>query len=344
MSVGDDATLIKIAVFGITVSVIATMCIALLLPTQGNNYSYEDISRYRNEVAAFSGRSMLNETPWVLEHVYTPWSPSYGVDGHLAGDNWLYGEEITNYSELGKSADIHLTPDQKSNRPLSISDYTYTTVVGRDWWAFADIPNFLGSADIYGEVHKDYWDFTGYRYQFIPTLPFSAGTSAADGALNLVWYSYDGNEGLSGGLEIYGNDVLLASYSASDIIGAYQATSGYANQYNFNFDGVSLNLLIRFNPDSMTAGKSLWQMWTDGDWTLAITTISAGNFYDIANSNSFVNTAGSMINTFIDIYTFNTPSINNPVMDVILWLIVGLPFTIALLCVSLRVIDTVFPF
>lgn len=46
-----------------------------------------------------------------------------------------------------------------------------------------------------------------------------------------------------------------------------------------------------------------------------------------------------MIKTFIQILTFSTPSIDNPWMDMVLWLIVGLPMMLALLCVTLRLIN-----
>ncbi len=78
------------------------------------------------------------------------------------------------------------------------------------------------------------------------------------------------------------------------------------------------------------------QAWSAGDWTLAITSVSAGNFLDLDDSISYSASLGSMIQTFTQIYTFSLPSINNPWMDMLCWLMVGLPMTIAMLLIGLR--------
>lgn len=48
-----------------------------------------------------------------------------------------------------------------------------------------------------------------------------------------------------------------------------------------------------------------------------------------------------MIKTFIQIYTLSLPSIHNQWMDVILWLLVGLPMTLALALVTLKIMNSV---
>lgn len=358
MADGENQTLIRIAVFGITVSIIATALIAVLI-APNNEYTYDDIAAYRNELVSFSGNTMINDTPWVLTDVFTPWIPSQGVQGHMDADGWLYGTRV-NYDQIGKAADIRLDPGQKSSVLLTIGEsehYRYAS--GREWWAgnnpmgwdVSGVKNIFGiniSQDIfhldpntYSEGDASRWNFTGYRYQFTPTLPFSTETSTKDGSLSLVWYSFDGQEGLSGGLDVYGGDVLLASYAATDIIAAYESVGGYAAVYDFNFGGTHLNLSVKFDPDKTNAGYSLWECWTLGFWSLAISSVSAGNFYDIENSNAFVNTAGSLIDTFTSIFTFSMPSIDNPWMDLILWLLVALPMTIALLCITLRFVQSI---
>ena len=74
---------------------------------------------------------------------------------------------------------------------------------------------------------------------------------------------------------------------------------------------------------------------------MAISSISAGNFLDIENSTAFSDTMGGMFNTFIKIFTFSLPEFNNPWAAMILWLMVGLPMTIALLCVTLRAVKII---
>lgn len=350
MAVGDDATLIKLAVFGITVSLIATAGIAILI-APNNNYDYDEISGYRNDLANFSGKSMINNTPWVLTQVLTPWEAGMGVEGHIDSDGWLYGNSIDDYSYLGQAADIKLSPNQKSNRMLTIGegvDYDY--ISGQEWWAGTNdwgwtlkgVGEFFG-IDPYQHTTgiANSWNYAGYRYVFDPTLPFAAGTSSVDGALSIVWYSIDGDEGLSGGLQIYDRSTLLASYSAHEIADTYESKGGYATTYDFDFEGVVLKLSIRFDQTAIDNGMSLYEAFTYGYWSMAISSLSAGNFFDIENSNAFAATTGSMLDTFIGIYTMSLPSIENPWMDVILWLLVGLPMTLALAIVAMRVMKSV---
>lgn len=358
----DDALLVKIAVFGIAVSFMATLMVSVVYLDQGD-YDYDQIQSYREELSGFTGESMLNTTPWVLTHVFTPWISTDGTTGHIDDDGWLYGEEITDYSYIKKSADIKLSPDQKSSVPITFTDdaVTYQVQSGYKWWAresgtasgYVLAPvTWLTDTLFPGALQKtttetksaNSWNYTGYRYVFDPTLPFQDSsdlkTSVRDGALSLVWYAYNGHEGLSGGLDVYGGQVLLASYSATDIIAAYNTASGYATTYDFNFEGTMLKLSVRFDQDAIESGTTLMQAWTEGSWSMAISSISAGNFYDIDGSTSFVSTAGSMIQTFIKIFTFNMPELGNPLANWILWAIVGLPMTIAMLCVTLRLISS----
>lgn len=60
-------------------------------------------------------------------------------------------------------------------------------------------------------------------------------------------------------------------------------------------------------------------------------------------SNAYATTMGGMLDTFIQIYTFNLPDFNNEWAAMVLWLMVGLPMTIAMLCVTMRVIQALKP-
>lgn len=365
MANGDDQTLIKIAVFGITFSIIATLGLSLLF-VENNGYDYDTINAYRDDLIDFSGESMLNQTPWVLEHVYTPWVPSMGTSGHIDNQGWLYGEEITtdDYSGgLNQSANIRLDPNQKSTVPISVSDETvsYEYADGLKWWADSDLVGIWGAmvthyiaaktgADVntYATDDASIYNFTGWRYQFLPTLPFSTATednpnntSTENGALSIVWYTYNNQEGISGALEIFGGSVLLASYSASDIVSDYNTVSGYASTYDFNFNGTMLTLSIKFDQDAIDGGTPLMSAFSTGAWTMAISSLSAGNFYDLDDGVSFSSTAGSMVSTFISIYTFDMPNVSNPWAKTVMWLMVGLPMTLAMLCVTLRLVSSV---
>lgn len=342
----------RVAVLGITFSIICTMGLTLLID-YGGDYSYDEIHGYRDELIEFSGESMINQTPWVLQHVYTPWSSSYGVEGHIDDDGWLFGEEIDDYPYLHRSAGIYLDREQKSSVPITVSPYSpsYTFVDGLQWWAdnpidfiTRPIGEFFGQdPNTYDTGNAGIFNFAGYRYVLDPVLPFRDDQTASskDGSLSVVWYSYNGQEGIAGALQIYGGDVLIAQYSASDIASRYGVTTAYATTYDFTFDGVKLTLSIRFDPEVIANGTPLMAAFSQGSWSMAVSSLSAGNFLDIENSNSFAATAGGMVDTFIKIYTWDMPQISNPWAMMVIWLLVGLPMTIALLCVSLRVVSSI---
>ena len=360
-AVGDDGLLVKIAIFGFAMSLICTAGFAILLQPNGD-YSYDEINEGREQLISFSGQSMINQTPWKLTHVYTPWYE--GMPTNVDSDGWLYGEEISAqelepYGPMA-FADIKLDPNQKSSVPLTYTDVTYTGQTGWKWWTpnsqnqlrnwlvapIANVLHFGFGLDekIYGDINTHTWNYTGYRYVFDPTLPFSneddeGRTNSVDGSLSIVWYTYNGQEGLSGGLIIYGGDVLLANYSATDIVADYNTTSGYATVYDFDFGGTVLTLSIRFDQNAIEEGMNLMEAWTVGNWSMAIISPSAGSFFDIDGSSSFTVTAGNMISTFMKIYTFDMPQFSNPWASAIIWILVGLPMTIAMLCITLKLVN-----
>lgn len=361
MAGSDDATLIKVAVWGIAMSIFCTAGLTLVYSDTGSSdYSFDEINSYREDLSSFTGRSMLSSTPWILTNVYTPWLPEYGIEDHVTEDGWLYGEEIdeTQYYATTSGAIFRMDPDQKSSVPITVdsSSYEYTYASGIEWWAnpsgvlgtvggvIGGIANALGvDTKSYSTASATNWNYTGLRFQLDPCLPFATDNSPSvrDGSLSLVWYSYNNQEGLSGGLDVYGGDVLLASYTATDIISAYDSSSGYASSYDFDFEGTHLDLNIRFDQDVIESGTSLMQAWTNGDWTIAVSSVSAGLFLDVQNSNSYSVTMGSMIETFTNIYTFSMPEVSNPLMQIVLWLMVGLPMTIALAIIVMRVANAI---
>lgn len=347
-SYGDDATLTKIAIFGLCMSIICTLGVQIMFVEASSDYDYDEIQAYRNELISFSGQAMVNQTPWVLTHVYTPWNPSLDPSTHY-DDGWLYGDDITNYPGIGSAANIAMDKNYKSTVPLTYTEEvaSYQEQTGTKWWGtwspIRAIGEFFGKDPYtWKTVVANNWNYTGYRYVMDPTMPFNDGaTSVRDGSLSLVWYTYNGQEGISGGLDVYGGNIKLASYSAYDIVSNYNLESGYASTYDFDFEGTHLTLSIQFSPRVIENGTPLMQAWSNGDWTYAVSSLSAGNFLDIENSNAFTSTAGGMMNTFIQIFTFNMPDFDNPWVEMILWLMVGLPMTIALACVTMRFMGSI---
>ena len=344
---GEDSFVTRLAIFCTVMTMVSTLCVGILLPAH-SAYSYEDVSAQRIGLEGFTGESMTNQAPWMLTGVYTPYV--INADHGVTEDGWLYGESI-DYPYLNEAFNIKLDPGQKSDIPISTDGkQSVTDTWDEIKWGFRDprigpniqraIAEALG-IDVYNHYEKtstfNAWNYTGYRYEFDPMLPFQLDEegnkkpSAADGKLSIVWYNYGGHEGISGGLIIYGqNDVLLASYSASDIIGSYNAINSHSTKYVMNFNGVLINLNVRFDPDVINSGKPLGQAWTDGDWSIAFTSLSAGNFLDLKNSTSFSTSVGSMVETFVNIFTFDVPDL--PLhYAIFLWLLVALPGQLAIL-------------
>ena len=377
MDSNDAHTLVVIAVFCITVSVLSTCLVAMYVGGSGD-YDYDTINAYRSELVDFSGGQLVNDNPWVLNGVYTPFTPGTIADedipDHIERDGgrttgWLFGEKITNYQYLGQVSDIKLDPNQKSNQLLTVGnpvDYEYRN--GRTWWnggndAGITILNpdvvrfFAGLIGQEDNVSENYgyntvtgsannWNYTGYRYTFDPVLPFDSEASTKDGRLSLVWYQIPEDTGLSGALEIYADkdheQIKLGRISASDIINTFRSSEGYVQVFDFNFEGTHLNLTIRFDPTVYNSYNTLQSAWDAGAWSMAISSASAGNFFDVENSNAFNVTTGSALDTFIQIYTFDYPHFEDTWVEFIMWILVGLPMTMGMLFITMRLVGGVF--
>lgn len=374
--VGSEKTLIKIAIFCICMSVMST-CLVTMYVAGSSDYDYDAINGYKAELAEFSGGQLVNDTPWVLSGVFTPFTPGVIPDSEIPnhierdgnhGIGWLYGEKITDYPYIGQAVNVKLDPNQKSNQLLRVGnpfDYSYRN--GASWWngnndmgvtvLDPNLVRWFSNVTGIGNISDDYgyetvtgsannWNYSGYRYTFDPVLPFSDEGSSKDGRLSLVWYQIPGDSGLSGALEIYGSygneQIKLGEVHTRDIINAFRSTSGYVQIFDFNFEGTHLNLVIQFDPTVYNNYNTLEQAWDAGSWSMAIASASAGNFFDVENSNAFSVTAGSAFDTFIKIYTFDYPEFDNGWVNFVMWLLVGLPMTMGLLFITLRLVGGVF--
>ena len=380
MEDSGEKTLIKIAIFCIAMSIMST-CLIALYTGGSSDYSYDTINAYRSDLIEFSGGQLVNDNPWVLSAVFTPFTPGTipdsDIPNHIEDDNgqsigWLYGESITSYPYIDEVSGIKLDPNQKSNQMLSIGKpYNYEYQNGLEWWNGGNEGGWiLWNADFArtlfgwtGGIDENYgyetisgsannWNYTGYRYVFDPVLPFNSEASAKDGRLSIVWYQLPDDTGLSGVLEIYAatsdnNQTRVGSISAQTIIAAFRSTAGYVQIFDFNFEGTHLNLTIQFDPTVYSTYNTLQDAWDAGAWSMAISSASAGNFFDVESSNAFNVTAGSMLDTFISIYTFDYPTTigsdsEQGWVEVIMWLLVGLPMTLAMLFITMRLVGGVF--
>lgn len=374
MEFSGENTLIRIAIFCIAMSIISTALLTMYVSGE-SDYDYDTISAYKSQLSEFSGGQLINDNPWVLSAVYTPFTPGSVPDSdipnHIEDDNgqsigWLFGESVA-YSYIGEVANIKLDASQKSNQLLTVGNpQNWQYANGKEFWAGGnewgvDLSN-VGRAFIYVSGNTpgdDYgvtyssgmannWNYTGYRYVWDPVLPFNSEASSKDGRLSVVWYEIPDDTGLSGALEIYGtskgqNQIKLGSISASEIINTFRSTAGYTRVFDFNFEGTHLNLTIQFDPTVYNSYESLQSAWNNGAWSMAISSASAGNFFDVETSNAFNATAGSMLDTFIDIYTLSYPHFeDNPWAEFMLWMLIGLPMTMAMLFITMRMVGGVF--
>lgn len=372
-----EKTLIKIAIFCIAMSIMTT-CLVSLYVSGSSDYDYDTINAYKSELTTFSGGQLTNDNPWVLDGVYTPFVPSAvaaeDIPDHIERDGgsnigWLFGEKITTYQYIGQVADIKLDPAQKSNQLLTVGDpFNYEYRNGTSWWNGGNdagitiinpnVVRWLSNVTGIGNIDDNYgyetvsgsannWSYSGYRYTFDPVLPFTSEGSTKDGRLSIVWYQIQNNSGISGALEIYGQSgheqIKLGSISSADIISTfYRSSEGYVHVFDFNFEGTHLDLTIRFDPTIYNTYSTLQDAWDAGAWSMAVSSVSAGNFFDVENSNAFNVTAGSMLDTFVQIYTFDYPHFNDGWTEVIMWLLVGLPMTLAMLFITMRLVGGVF--
>lgn len=337
-----DNVLFTVAITCTVISLVMTFGITFLLPIS-TDYNYDEVQQAREEAIGFTGDTLITNTPWKLTGVYTPWIIG-SEDYNLTDEGYLYGSEIDDYSELGKTTNIKLDVNNKSSIPLAYGETTgQVTTMTKKWWASIGpigwIAEQFGRDDLYDigseERTMSVWNYTGYRYEFDPMLPFKYGedaqASAVDGKLSIVWYTNRQIDGISGGLVIYGRDnVLLAQIEAADIVGSYNTLSAYSTKYRFDFLGTDIYLNIRFDPTVVNTSQDLQQAWINGNWTMAITSPSAGTFLDVKDSTSFATTLGNIVTTFKDIFTFDLPNVDG-YWNVVMWMLVSFPAELAFL-------------
>ena len=74
MDSGDAKTLVTIAIFCVAMSVMTT-CLVTVFVSGSSDYDYDTINAYRSDLVSFSGGQLVNDNPWVLVNVYTPFTP-----------------------------------------------------------------------------------------------------------------------------------------------------------------------------------------------------------------------------------------------------------------------------
>lgn len=360
---GDDRLQVGLAIWGVVISIVISAMLPVLLPVSATGYDLEDIYAERASLEMYTGESMINQAPYMLQHVYTPYT--VGGEYHLTEEGWLYGSELVDgednpsfviggEQQIGRTT-IRLDPAMKSSVPLYTESTAYITefdtlgFLGNGFWrgvaeGFLTFVGALHNDDLTGIKYiststTEYptWAFSGYRYELDPMLRINTenGTSTKavdDAKLSIVWYDLDGQEGISGGLVLYNSktNAILASYTAAEIVSAYNSLSQNASKFKLDFDGTLVNMWIRFDPDVLVNNLDLSQSFSLGKWTVSFTSASADTYLDIMNSNSFASSLGSMLQTYIDIFTMNLPDVGTE-WNLVLWVICVMPLGLSVI-------------
>lgn len=352
---GDDRLQVGMAVFAVVMSLVVTMMVPIVAPAYDTDtgYGYADIFGEKAGLEAFTGESMINMAPWKLTGVYTPWTVGDPIT-NLNEEGWAYGQEITNYPDLGKTSGIKLDPRYKSETPLYQKNYADQEIhIDEPTWllyglngelnVFGHIADFFGIDTITHTTEiRDInsWSFTGYRYEFDPMLKIDytdnthdyQTTSQSDAKLSIVWYKMAGVQGISAGLILYDNmtNGIVANITLQDILDSYKVGSNYSTRYQFDFQGVQVYLNLRFDLDVTTGGQDLAQAFDDGRWSMAITAASMDNYMDISASNSLSSSTANLLDTYIKIFTFSFPTLDF-LWSMVLWIICILPIQLTVL-------------
>lgn len=288
-------------------------------------------------------------------------------EGWLYGSELTNGEGQPSYvidgkEQIGEST-IRLDPAYKSQVPLYASQTEYVKFVrtnnldwigGGFWQDLAEgVLSFIGALNnddvsdyIVSETRTEgaypTWNYSGYRYELDPMLRIATHTQDGqpatdtrkvdDAKLSIVWYDTDGQEGISGGLVLYNSktNAVLASYTAAEIVTQYNTLSQNAAKFKLDFDGTFVTMWIRFDPDVLINNLDLSQSFSLGKWTIAFTSASADTYLDLQNSNSFSASLGSMLETYLGIFTMNLPNLDAG-GNLVLWVICILPLGLAVI-------------
>ena len=358
----SEAVFVKIAIVTTVVALVISMMAPVLAPAYADS-DYADLYQERQELEAFTGQSMVSQTPFILTGVYTPYiqGEPYQFD---ESSGWLYGSKVDPYpssgtSMIGESTNIRLDPNQKSTtlftqdvvEPEVVQNKWYyaDNILGDFWWWLAGgiVEAVTGDSSRTEVVNQQVntWTYTGYRYQFDSQVELESGEvegRTSDASLSIIWYDVAGQEGISGGLVVYDeiNDGIVANYSAYDIISGYASQSNYASAYLLDFNDWKINMYIRFDPDVVANGTDLEEAWENGDWTVAFSADSIDGLLDINGSNSASMSIGSIITNYYHIMTFQMPNVPEG-WDIVLWIICTLPLMILALFFALRILDLI---
>lgn len=358
---GDDELQVKLVIVHIALAMLIAAMMPIMMPGESTTgYSLDDVYAQRANLESYTGENMINQAPFMLTHVYTPYVA--GDEYKTTEDGWLYGSELVDGNgdpyyapstgggnQIGKAGGVvKLDPAAKSDVPLFQSTYYSSVQTDTLKWVYTasdgglntlgGIVQWLGG-DVYEHRYESFptWNYSGYRYEFDPMLRINTSNGADqrtvdDATLSIVWYDLSGQEGISGGLVLYDDKTngIVANYSATEIVAGYNVSSALPSKYDLNFNGTKVSMYIQFDPEVTTGTMTLADAWTAGKWTVAFTAVSADAYLDITNSNSFSSSLGNILSTYLGMMTMNLPAMPAE-WELVIWIICTLPLAMAVL-------------
>ena len=320
MNATDPKFLYSSVIFAIVLLIGTPIMVNLLVP-QGDGQGADSVlTDVMGDYYNFTGSStaITQEDPWILSGIYTPY---LGGAYRTEPNGWIYGAQVGVGS--GYLPSQFESTDFRNNTVLYDPDsncyrYTASTYDGHeDGDVYSAVVMsvsqksdiFFTSAGKHTTNGYFWYDFSGYRYEFMPRSEYQTfdkdgnikPINPATSGFSVIWYDYYGNDGLSGQLVVSG-DQGVAYLTAQDVIRGFDTITSTA-KFQMVFNGVSMNLYIRILP-SMTSAYTIQECWDNGYWELMVTSNSARTGTYLQPDYSF--NAYEIFDTFIDLFTFNT--------------------------------------
>lgn len=326
----------KALIFSITSMVLMTGFISIFVPTYDESLieTMEDLTAdYRK----FTDSEPTNQEIWALSGIYTP----YGVDAEGSQstawgetlDGWVYGQRVERYApsqftdldgdkeaytvtydkdrglyyytSAGSNLDVDVAEADPETGVVDPEEGTLYTSVAMDRDKKSDIFFTPGGKETL-ENGTFYYGFSGYRYSFQPLRDYKAAddtsVTAATTSLSLIWYSYYGDDGISGQIILSGADGGIAYITADQILEAFNSAS-FSAAFQMVFNGIDMNILIKINPYAVQH-MSVKDCYYNGYWSVMITSPSVSQ-----GETGFATTAFSPEKAFeviVNLLTFHT--------------------------------------
>lgn len=315
----DGNFAMKMLVFATVISIAFPMLLTMFAIATPDSDSESDpvTEQLTEDYYAFTGTraSATTDNVWVLSGIFTPYNgSSYGYE-----KGWLYGSRIANYTPTqyaGNAGETYAvtydydkgyytyTATPQNDTSKTIGDlYTMVSMdVNQKSSVFFTSANKVESDDGY------LYEYTGYRYQFSPVVEYEGVDSGGNtmnvtrnDALSLIWYQWKSNvSGIAGQLMLT-TDRGVAYITATEIINAYNSNNMTAT-FKMDFNGVTMNVLIRLNPTYIGYGESITDAYNNGHWSLMVS--APAKAIDLTTSTNAFNIP-EMWDVIVSLFTFD---------------------------------------